>query len=349
MYDIYVEPGGCSPYPWTPSDTVSRTEFEMFHVIGDPTTEVWTWMPKSMTVTYELATDDLIVTVKDGSSPIEGALVCAMQDNGIYVKGVTGSSGQAVLNLNNPSQDEVTLTVTAHNYLYSVKGLFLNRAPEPPEIPSGELRPDCDEMCEYSTFTTDAEGEDIYYWFDWGDNTSSGWLGPYSSGESVVSSHSWSARGPFSIKAKAKDTNDQESEWSEPLVIMVENTIPIVPTLIGQGTFVRPHKSYEYKATGYDEDDDPIWIMICFSDGGGTGWVGPYNSGDTIAEKHVWLESSTSYKVLAKTKDVFDEESDWAELEIQTSREKVIFIDIIEYLQNRFPIITQILERLFSK
>ncbi|MCD6108537.1 MAG: hypothetical protein J7J89_03585, partial [Thermoplasmata archaeon] len=62
---------------------------------------------------------------------------------------------------------------------------------------------------------------------DWGDGTNSGWLGPYNSGETVEASHSWSEKGEYSIKVKAKDINGLESEWSDPLVISMPLSIKI--------------------------------------------------------------------------------------------------------------------------
>jgi len=62
--------------------------------------------------------------------------------------------------------------------------------------------------------TTDPEGEDIYYQIDWGDGANTGWLGPYSSGEEITLEHTWNAVEKFTIKAKAKDILDDESEWS---------------------------------------------------------------------------------------------------------------------------------------
>jgi len=55
--------------------------------------------------------------------------------------------------------------------------------------------------------------------FDWGDDTNSGWLGPCDSGDEVSTSHTWDSTGSFEIKVKAKDTNDIQSEWSDPLSI----------------------------------------------------------------------------------------------------------------------------------
>ncbi len=65
----------------------------------------------------------------------------------------------------------------------------------------------------YTVSAVDPDGDDIYYYVDWGDGTDTGWVGPYKSSEIVVFSHSWSARGFYSVKVKAKDIYDAESNW----------------------------------------------------------------------------------------------------------------------------------------
>ena len=62
--------------------------------------------------------------------------------------------------------------------------------------------------------------------FDWGDNTTSGWVGPYTSGATGSASHTWTAQGSYSIKVLAKDTHGKFSVWSDPLPI----TMPLTNT-----------------------------------------------------------------------------------------------------------------------
>jgi hypothetical protein len=69
----------------------------------------------------------------------------------------------------------------------------------------------------YSSSTTDPEGDQIYYYFDWDDGTSSGWMGPYNSGQAVTASHVWLFTGSYNIKVQAKDTNGAISIWSDTL------------------------------------------------------------------------------------------------------------------------------------
>jgi len=83
----------------------------------------------------------------------------------------------------------------------------------------------------YSSMGTDPDGDQIYYWFDWGDGFNSGWTGPYNSGQSASESHSWSAQGTYSVKVKTKDSNNIESIWSD--------AIPVSMPKINQFLFIQ--------------------------------------------------------------------------------------------------------------
>jgi hypothetical protein len=72
---------------------------------------------------------------------------------------------------------------------------------------------------DYTLLTTDPEDEDVYYYVDWGDSTNSGWLGPHISGQTIIAKHTWSVEGEYEIKTKSKDVFNDESEWSDPLIV----------------------------------------------------------------------------------------------------------------------------------
>jgi hypothetical protein len=102
--------------------------------------------------------------------------------------------------------------------------------PENPERPSGQTNGKIGTEYNYSSSTTDPQHDQVYYFFDWGDNTNTGWIGPYTSGETVNVSHTWTKKGNFNIKVKAKDTSGHQSDWSDPLpVIMPKERIFIRP------------------------------------------------------------------------------------------------------------------------
>jgi hypothetical protein len=103
--------------------------------------------------------------------------------------------------------------------------LSINVPPDTPKKPVGPASVRLGREYNYSTVTQDRNGDRVYYWFDWGDNTSSGWIGPYpgseSGGEYVPASHHWNAEGTYQVRAKAKDTWGLESSWSEPKNVTV--------------------------------------------------------------------------------------------------------------------------------
>jgi hypothetical protein len=94
-------------------------------------------------------------------------------------------------------------------------------APNKPNIPEGPNKGEPEIEYTFSTSTTDNEGDDIYYLFDWNDGSNSGWIGPYNSGEIITMNHTWAEKGTYRVKVKAKDTNNNESPWSDPLYISI--------------------------------------------------------------------------------------------------------------------------------
>jgi hypothetical protein len=94
-----------------------------------------------------------------------------------------------------------------------------NSPPEKPDTPDGPTSGSDDTTYTYTSKTTDADGNQIYYMFDWGDGTDSGWLGPYDSDVQVSDDHAWNNRGDYSIKVRAKDEHGALSEWSDPLSV----------------------------------------------------------------------------------------------------------------------------------
>jgi hypothetical protein len=71
-----------------------------------------------------------------------------------------------------------------------------------------------------SVVTTDPDGEDVYYFIEWGDGQVDEWAGPYNSGETVEFTHQWNKKGTYTIKAKAKNIHGTESDWGTISVIM---------------------------------------------------------------------------------------------------------------------------------
>jgi hypothetical protein len=94
-----------------------------------------------------------------------------------------------------------------------------NLPPNKPNKPSGQSNGKIRQEYSYTTSTTDSDGDQVYYQWDWGDGTQSEWLGPFASGAQASAQKSWTAKGDYSIKVKSKDIHGAESAWSDPLPI----------------------------------------------------------------------------------------------------------------------------------
>jgi len=90
--------------------------------------------------------------------------------------------------------------------------VFLAIGPETLTI-DGPTTGEVDIPYPYRFNTTDPDGDDVYYYIDWGDGCYEGWIGPFASGESKMVIHSWSQKGTYTVKAKAKDIYGAESDW----------------------------------------------------------------------------------------------------------------------------------------
>ena len=119
-----------------------------------------------------------------------------------------------------------------------------NQPPNKPAKPSGQTNGKINVEYTYTTSTTDPDGDQVFYWFDWGDETNSGWVGPYVSGATGSAKHTWTVEGTYQIKVKAKDTNDAESPWSDPLAAKMPliglSTNTLLQRLLGQFSNVFP-------------------------------------------------------------------------------------------------------------
>jgi len=96
-----------------------------------------------------------------------------------------------------------------------------NTPPDTPDTPEGPDEGATGIEYTFTTTTTDPVGEQVSYMFDWGDGTFSDWIGPVPHQTPVQGSHAWDEDGVYEVRAKAKDINDDESDWSDPHTITI--------------------------------------------------------------------------------------------------------------------------------
>jgi hypothetical protein len=118
----------------------------------------------------------------------------------------------------------VKLTVTDSESIVAsdTTWAYIQGSSNPPNTPmiSGPSKGKINVTYTFFANATDPDGDALYYWFDWGDGNNTGWLGPINSGSVMNAKHSWSNKGSFTIKVKAKDTSGLESDWGTLSVTM---------------------------------------------------------------------------------------------------------------------------------
>jgi len=92
----------------------------MYHWFGDPTMEIWTAQPKTLSVSkpgFSSSHKYMDVRVKDSSNnPLEGARVTLYDPNAGWYSGTTNAEGRIRLSFSGPVTATFDLTVTLHNY-----------------------------------------------------------------------------------------------------------------------------------------------------------------------------------------------------------------------------------------
>jgi len=154
------------------------------------------------------------------------------------------------------------------DFCFKTYGLCNDSKPEKPNTPSGPLEGKPATLYTYSSSTIDVDDDELYYYWEWGDGTDGTWIGPYNSGEVCEEEHSWSSKGNYNIRVKAKDTLGIESEWSDPLAISMPKTkaqiLDIVQFIHNHPNFIKPlekivsHLSFKKETT----DDTEYWGLL---------------------------------------------------------------------------------------
>jgi outer membrane protein assembly factor BamB len=127
----------------------------------------------------------------------------------------------------NPGNFTVMLTVTddEDNTSSDTIWIYIQETNSPPNTPTidGPTNGEYDTKYDYTISTIDLDDNPVYYYVEWGDGKDTGWIGQYDSGEEIIKSHKWTDRGAYTIRVKAKDVFDEESDWATLEVTMPKN------------------------------------------------------------------------------------------------------------------------------
>ena len=111
-----------SRLPWLGNTNINYTDrwtFENYTLLGDPALPLWTASPEPLTISapssLDLGPQSVSVTVKSGTSPVEGAIVSLTKDGEDFAWGLTDVSGKSTLDLHAVTTGTVELVVSGPN------------------------------------------------------------------------------------------------------------------------------------------------------------------------------------------------------------------------------------------
>ena len=221
-----------------------------------------------------------------------------------------------------------------------LKSPHTSEPPATPDAPDGPTEWVQNLDCEFNAITTDPDGDQILYLFDWGDGTMSNWLGPYSSGQEGQGYHSYADLGEYQVKVRVRDVWGAVSDWSEPSTItIIVNSPPNKPTIDGP-TNIKAIKQYTYTVSAVDPNDHDIYYYVWWDDGDYEDWIGPYTSGEEVTVKNAWPEVGT-FTIQVKAMDFIGDKSEITTLQITVTKGREInnpiLFQFLEKIINHFP------------
>ena len=179
-------------------------------------------------------------------------------------------------------------------------------------------------------FGSASGGTEPYIWeWDFGDGETSSQQNP---------THAYSVPGEYFVSLLV--TDDDGAEGVNITTANITSNPPNTPTITGsdEGT---PDTPYEFTISAIDPDGDDVYFWIEWYEGDPeASWVGPYESGEEVIVSNSWSEKG-SYTISVKAKDIYEEISDTARLDVTMPRsiQRSWLVKIIQILQDKFPII----------
>ncbi|KYK32073.1 MAG: hypothetical protein AYK22_00500 [Thermoplasmatales archaeon SG8-52-3] len=219
-----------------------------------------------------------------------------------------------------------------------------DQAPDRPII-TGPKYGDPQEELTYTFVSSDYEGEDIKYYVDWGDGTTTE-TDYVPSNTEVELSHSFPSNNDYYMRARAIDIKNKIGEWEE-YHIRIGDKPPNNLKIYGAVQGV-PGVKYQYAFVAYDPEDDNLTYDIDWGDGDIETDIGPILSGEILVKKHSW-NRTRNYVIKVRVKDEFDYYTPgWTEFDVIIPRSKVLNFNLLDLLFERLPYRGTIIKYLFK-
>ena len=185
------------------------------------------------------------ISTSSGAPIQSGDISLEIPSAGVSSSTTTSSVGYYSITLDAPTMNDDTLVnretgsggIIVRCYSGGLSGYHVQTLTTvqdtPPTIPSiqGPTQGKPRIAYSYTIVAADPEGDGLFYSVDWGDTTSSNWVGPYSTNESVTLTHTYAKKGSYTIKVQARDIYFAVGPWGSLEVTM--------PTEVSQPFFLK--------------------------------------------------------------------------------------------------------------
>ncbi len=191
-----------------------------------------------------------------------------------------------------------------------VAGCKKNAAPEVPQVSGpGVAKPG--ETLTFGFTSVDPNLDDVWYMVAWGDTSTPVWSSGRPSGEQYVVTHSYPDSGVYFVKARAKDSQDAESPWSDSSQVTVGLFAPQAPLRPTGPSTCTTGVAYTFLARATHPNGDSVAIQFFWGDT--LADYGPMvPSGEYYRTTHVF-DTLGTYLIAARARDARGRESGWSD------------------------------------
>ena len=112
---------------------------------------------------------------------------------------------------------------SSDGFVYKISS-FENQRPDKPATPTGPSDGKTNIEYTFSTSSSDPDGGEVLFKWDWGDGNFSDWL------DTNVATYTWTTEDNFEIRVMAMDEHGGESDWSDPFEFSTPKNKPYINT-----------------------------------------------------------------------------------------------------------------------
>ena len=195
-------------------------------------------------------------------------------------------------------------------------GCRKNSAPEPPVIQGPVIGSPGDTLT-YRFSSVDPDGDTVFYMTSWGDGTTPEWSPASPSGAQYTWTHDYTDSGTYFIRAKAKDSKDAESAWSDSIQVAVGSYPPNAPSRPTGPTACSTGIAYTFKTRAVHPLHDSVFIQFSWGNGEVDSFARMVGSNQLFDTTHTYSVPGT-YKIAARAMDADSLRSPWSETLVVT-------------------------------